>query len=46
MCTVKNCEHHAMDMDYCTLEKVSIGTHESNPTECRCTDCNSYRKKC
>lgn len=44
MCTVKNCMHHAKDMNYCTLEKINVGTHEVNPKMCECTDCNSYKK--
>ena len=32
-CTVNNCTHHAQGENYCTLNKIQIGTHESNPTK-------------
>ena len=41
-CTVENCAHHAKSEDYCTLHQVSIGTHESDPTEPQCVDCESF----
>lgn len=41
-CTVNNCVYHAQEIDYCTLDKVEIGTHESNPTKVECTDCKSF----
>lgn len=44
-CTVTQCEHHAQNQDYCTLDKISVGTHEANPTMVECTDCNSFRAK-
>ena len=31
--------------DYCTLDKVCIGTHEADPTVDQCTDCLSFVKK-
>jgi len=44
-CTVTQCEHHAQSEDYCTLDRISVGTHEANPTMVECTDCNSFRAK-
>lgn len=41
-CTVNNCQHHAQSEDYCTLNKIEVGTHESNPTKVECTDCKSF----
>ncbi|MCM1363921.1 MAG: DUF1540 domain-containing protein [Faecalibacterium sp.] len=41
-CTVSKCIHHCHEANYCTLDKVSIGTHESNPTQCQCVDCESF----
>lgn len=41
-CTVDNCAHHAKSENYCTLHQVSIGTHESDPTEPKCVDCESF----
>ena len=44
-CTVSKCKHHCTESNYCTLEKVSIGTHESNPTQVQCVDCESFVPK-
>ena len=43
-CTVNNCAHHCKDVNYCGLNSIEVGTHESNPTEPKCTDCMSFRK--
>lgn len=45
-CTVSQCKNHAKNKNYCTLDKVQIGTHESNPTVVECTDCESFVKEC
>lgn len=44
-CTVSQCAHHCMSENYCTLESINVGTHETNPTMVECTDCNSFRRK-
>ena len=44
-CTVKQCAHHCNEANYCSLEKILVGTHEANPTVDQCTDCMSFRKK-
>ncbi len=44
-CSVEQCRHHCGNANYCTLDTVSIGTHEPNPTEAKCVDCNSFEKK-
>ena len=44
-CTVTQCRHHAEKSDYCTLDKISVGTHEANPTMVECTDCSSFQLK-
>ena len=44
-CTVNNCSYHAQEVDYCTLDKIQVGTHESNPTKVECTDCESFKLK-
>ena len=31
--------------DYCCLNCISVGTHEANPTDPQCTDCNSFEKR-
>lgn len=41
-CTVTQCANHAHNCDYCSLERVCIGTHEKNPTVNECTDCESF----
>lgn len=43
-CSVEQCRHHCTT-NYCTLDTVSIGTHEANPTMPECVDCNSFEKK-
>lgn len=44
-CTVNQCEYHCGDKDYCSLDKILVGTHESNPTMQECTDCKSFQRK-
>lgn len=44
-CTVEQCVHHCDHENYCSLDKITVGTHEMNPTEEQCTDCMSFRKK-
>ena len=44
-CTVKQCQHNMATEDYCSLDMVKIGTHESNPTMVECTDCTSFEVK-
>lgn len=44
-CSVKQCAYHCSAEDYCSLEKINVGTHEANPTMVECTDCNSFKPK-
>ncbi len=44
-CTVSNCANHCGQENYCSLNSISIGTHEANPTQCQCCDCESFRMK-
>ena len=44
-CSVKSCANHCAAENFCSLDTVSIGTHEPNPTEPKCVDCNSFEKK-
>ena len=44
-CTVTNCKNHCATANYCSLDKVVIGTHEANPTMDQCTDCKSFQMK-
>lgn len=41
-CTINNCQFHANKENYCTLNKIKVGTHEANPTKIECTDCESF----
>ena len=27
-CSIHNCVHHAENVDYCTLDRIHVGTHE------------------
>jgi hypothetical protein len=44
-CTVRQCAHHCDTENYCSLDRIMVGTHEANPTMDQCTDCMSFRKK-
>ena len=44
-CTVQQCAYHCQDANYCSLDRILVGTHEANPTENQCTDCKSFRMK-
>ncbi len=44
-CTVSQCRHHCAEADYCSLDKILVGTHEANPTMDQCTDCKSFLRK-
>ena len=44
-CTVTQCAYHYVDGNYCSLEKIDVGTHEANPTQKECTDCLSFKLK-
>lgn len=43
--TVTQCANHSTSSDYCALESIKVGTHEANPTQCKCTDCESFTCK-
>jgi hypothetical protein len=30
-CTVKQCAHHCNEANYCSLDRILVGTHEANP---------------
>ena len=44
-CTVKQCAYHCDSENYCSLDRILVGTHEANPAMDQCTDCMSFRKK-
>lgn len=41
-CTVNECKHHCQQQDFCSLNCVCIGSHESHPTMDQCVDCQSF----
>ena len=44
-CTVSQCAHLCDSANFCSLDKILVGTHEANPTVDQCTDCMSFKKK-
>lgn len=44
-CSVVSCENHNGNKNYCSLDSVTIGTHEPHPTECKCVDCEDFIAK-
>lgn len=44
-CNVQNCRHHCSSKNYCSLSTIEVGTHEANPTQDQCTDCQSFSLK-
>lgn len=44
-CSVQQCAYHCGQDNYCSLNSIQVGTHESNPTMKQCTDCMSFEPK-
>lgn len=44
-CTVSECKHHANKVNYCTLNDILVGKHETTATETENTDCESFKVK-
>lgn len=44
-CSVAQCKHNMVTEDYCRLDCICVGTHESNPTVLECTNCDSFVKR-
>ena len=44
-CSVQQCKFHCQDQNYCSLDSIQVGTHETNPTMNQCTDCESFELK-
>ncbi len=40
-CSVEQCANNNCN-GYCSLDKIKVGTHESNPTVSQCVDCESF----
>lgn len=43
-CTVQQCKYNSA-AEYCTLNEILVGTHETNPKVPECTDCKSFELK-
>lgn len=43
-CTVDQCKFHEKAENFCSLDAITVGTHEANPTMDQCTDCLSFEK--
>ena len=43
-CNVTSCAFHCQDAQYCGLNSIQVGTHETNPSMEQCTDCRSFEK--
>lgn len=44
-CSVKQCQNHANSENFCSLPSIKVGTHEANPTQTECVDCESFELK-
>ena len=44
-CSIYNCVNHCQDEDYCALKKIQVGTHENDPDQVECTDCQSFEER-
>lgn len=44
-CSVTQCKYHCDSENYCSLNCIQVGTHETNPTMTQCTDCESFEVK-
>lgn len=44
-CSVSQCRYNLVSEDYCGLNCIRVGSHESNPTAPACVDCNSFVKR-
>lgn len=42
-CSVTSCAYHCKDVNRCGLHSIQVGTHENNPTQDQCTDCQSFK---
>lgn len=44
-CTVNQCRYHHGEKNYCSLDRIRVVTHESDPKMEQCTDCDSFKPK-
>ncbi len=45
LCNVQSCKNHCSKDNFCSLECICVGTHESDPAMNQCTDCRSFVNK-
>jgi hypothetical protein len=43
MCTVTSCKNHCSGESFCSLDRIQVGTHETDPAMNQCTDCQSFQ---
>ena len=44
-CSVKGCEYHCGDENFCSLNSIQVASHEKHPTDESCVDCRSFTCK-
>ena len=44
-CSVVSCRNHSETGNFCALEKIRVGTHETDPNVDQCTDCQSFQMR-
>ncbi|MBQ3284320.1 MAG: DUF1540 domain-containing protein [Ruminococcus sp.] len=44
-CSVKGCEFHCGDENFCSLDAIQVASHEKHPTDEKCVDCRSFACK-
>ncbi len=44
-CSVTECQYHAGEKQYCTLDKIMVGKSESYTSKVEGTDCESFKVK-
>lgn len=42
-CTVTTCAYHSKTQNYCSLPEIQVGCSCGNVTDCRGTECASFR---
>ena len=41
-CRANHCIKCTVQQNYCSLDCITVGTHEMHPTVDQCTDCKSF----
>lgn len=44
-CSVAQCEYHCTTGNYCSLNKIDVGSTNQNPTKPEYTECSTFRAK-